>query len=221
MSKKRDYVKEIISRKSRLLKGSSRWEEFSKRDTALIEAFYYLVKEAKPKSAVRNELLRYFPIGAVAILEGYFRLAIRDIIDAGHSYRNNIKNISDIKFNITNILAIYEKKITLGEFISHLLPINSLEDINRNISILINKDFLKELRKVKFKMDDDKPSITMGKVASDIYKKIKNMFELRHIHCHELAISEKLDIEEIRKMQGAVVLFVFVTDNLLLTLLEK
>ena len=70
-------------------------------------------------------------------------------------------------------------------------------------------------------MDDDKPSIILGEVASDVYKGIKNMFELRHIHCHELAISEKLDIEESRNLQGAVVLFVFVTEHLLLTLIEK
>ena len=110
MSKKRDYVKEIMSRKSRFLKGSNRWEEFSKRNIAQIDAFDYLVKEAKPKSDVRNELLRYFPIGMVATLEGYFRLAIRDIIDARQSYRDNIKKIPDIKFDITNILAIYEKR---------------------------------------------------------------------------------------------------------------
>ena len=58
MARKRDYVAEILSKKTRLLKRSSRWAQFQRRHDLLFEAYRH-VKNIKGNPDFRIELLRY------------------------------------------------------------------------------------------------------------------------------------------------------------------
>ncbi len=210
MSKGRDIIKEIIAKRTRLKKGSNRWEQFRIRNWAQREALNYIKANIKGTPDFKYELLRYFPIGAIAIIEGYFRLAIRDIIDFGEPYLSNVEKIKDIRFTARNVLAIYGERITLGELISHFLSLNSLEDINNYLSILLDLDFLQELSKFRFDLDGKKTS--MEKSAPGIFEEVKEAFRLRHIYCHEIAIKEKLGLRKIHGLRISVFFFVYIAE---------
>lgn len=211
MSKGRDVIKEILAKRTRLKKGSSRWEQFELRHDAQIDAFDYIKADIKGNPDFKYELLRYFPIGAVASMEGYFRLVIRDVIDFGEPYLSNVEKIKDVRFAARNVLAIYGKKITLGELISHFLSLNSLEDINNYLSILLGLDFLQELSKFRFELEGEKMSL--GKRASNLFEEIKEVFRLRHIHCHEIAIKEKPGIRKVSYLRLSAYVFAYVTEQ--------
>lgn len=210
MSKGRDIIKEISAKRTRLKKGSSRWEQFLLRHEAQWDAFDYIKANIKGNPDFKYELLRYFPIGAIASIEGYFRLLIKDIIDFGEPYLSNVEKIKDIKFTARNVVAIYGKKITLGELISHFISLNNLENINKYLSILLELDFLKELSKFRFEIEGEK--IALGKKASDLFEEIKEVFRLRHIHCHEIAIKEKLGSRKLSELRLSVYVFIRVTE---------
>ncbi|HVG33150.1 MAG TPA: hypothetical protein VM911_08720 [Pyrinomonadaceae bacterium] len=219
MSKHRDYISEILSRKSRHLKRAQRWEQFIKRAEPLVEAFTYAKDQIKSDVPFRAELLRYFPIGMVACLEGYFRMAFRDLIDFGEPYIENVKNFKDISLGMPYVLAIHGKKITIGEFIAHLLPISNLEDINRDMSVIIGQDFLERLNTTEYDLKSRTSSLDRLKVSA--YGDIKEIFRLRHIFCHELAITERIKIRSLESALGGVALFTYATEAMMRELLDR
>ena len=148
-----------------------------------------------------NELLRYFPIGLIACIEGYYSIVIKELIDFGSPFYENIsklKSVQQIDFEIFK--AIQQKTISLGDFVAHLLPINNLGDINTHLSILTGKDYLEELKSVydRFEVEvlkKEKKNIIDD--ASVIYQGINKTFELRHIFAHEIADTYELNSETI------------------------
>ena len=152
---KRDYITEILSKKERA--------RFSERDHILfdrVRALEPVVDLCKslakshddapdyPLNILKEngELHRYIPIGMIACMESFFRISIKELIDTGSPFLDRASNLREIKFDFTIVQAIQGKKLTVGDFLSHLLPMKSLEDINNTISVLTEKDFLNELK---------------------------------------------------------------------------
>jgi hypothetical protein len=202
---KRDYINEIIEKRNRL-EQSDRMENFFKRIYPVVSGFR-VIKGLDEEVDYKNEWLKYSAIGYIACLEGYFRLLIADLINFGEPYITNVKNFKDIKFSIENVVAINLNKVTLGDYISHLLPINSIQDINTNLSTILNLDFLAELKAFPCHAFNDDPVFT---VFPDIIYRPQKLFELRHLYCHELATKEKVnasDIEHCISTTAALILF--------------
>ncbi|MDB5124275.1 MAG: hypothetical protein JWP94_2404 [Mucilaginibacter sp.] len=180
-------------------------------------------------SIVKNELdkefLKYIPIAIVACFESFFQSVISNLIDFGNPYINNVVKFNqskDVKFDFDIVNAIQSKTLTIGEFISHVLPCNNLNDINSNISVIINKDFLNELAKFKAKSvhkDVVKNSEDFIKDPDSIYKSIKRIFELRHIFCHEFAYNFHIENKEILECLQASELFLNQTNRFIEELL--
>lgn len=219
MSKNRDYVAEILSKKTRHLKRAQRWDQFTRRNDPLLQAFDYVEAHVSSSAVYKIELLRYFPIGMTACVEGYFRQAFRDLIDSGTPYMENVLNFRDINFGIQSVLAIHGRTVSLGDFVSHLLPLKSLQDINRNMSVIIGEDFLERLNNTEAEFANE--LVPFKNLAPHIYREVKEMFRLRHIFAHELAITEKLRVKSLRMMLGAATTFVWETENLMDALLSR
>jgi hypothetical protein len=197
MAKKRDYLEEIISKKSRIHK-SKRWDLVISHFRAMqkcieildivAEEEDYLEEKHSPFIIFQIDYLdSFFPIKCVACVEGYFRLIYAHLIDFGDPFRNNAKKFSEIKISIDTVLSLDIVGVSAGDFISHLLPIKSFETIDSVMSTLIGEDFKDKLKAMYFKTphmldlfgkDED--------VFSNIIKVISEMFKLRHIYCHEL-----------------------------------
>src|SRR5574341_2500220 len=106
MASKRDYITEIVQKRSRLLKRVGRWKLFSTRYEQVLSAFEYLRKSKDASLAARQELLKYVPMGTVACLEAYYRMVIRDLIDHGAPYNANAHKLEDIKLDVATVLGM-------------------------------------------------------------------------------------------------------------------
>jgi hypothetical protein len=127
-----------------------------------------------------DEILRYFPIAVVSVIEGYFRSRLAELISSGNPFLGNaLKNYSEISLDMPLAGAIVKKEIGIGELVTHstAMRLNSFGELVKVVSNVSGRqDFLGELAKVD-----------LGKV-----------FGLRHILCHELAPDIALDKAETR-----------------------
>ena len=195
---KRDYCAEILSKKSRLFR-DVRWEAlkvqlnslFGSADVLRIvdEHSEYLEKASGSFliDQQATELYNYFPIRCVALTEGYFRIVYASLINYGAPFRDNaMKFDNNIRYSINTALQLQSNSISIGEFISHLLPTNNLDDINKNMSILLGTDFYVELKKEFFDMPRLVPLFGgIEGLYDSLLMNLKEMFKRRHIFCHE------------------------------------
>jgi len=201
----RDYTAEILSKKSRLYPRSQRWENVAVHLRLLEEATKLLMFLRRRKEEIeaildnddrfstldiesaRAELEQYIPIRLIACIEGYFRLVYADLIDFGDPYRGNASKFDRVKFSIETAFSLQANSISIGEFIAHLLPLSSLEDINSTMSRLIGDDFLKLFKEKR----DDLPvqqALLEFDAFAELIGSVKEIFEVRHIYCHEIAL---------------------------------
>lgn len=202
VAKKRDYIEEIISKKSRIHK-SKKWDLVISHLRAMRECIKILeivgeeadyLEEKHNLFTVRqiDYLDSFFPIKCVACVEGYFRLVYAHLIDFGNPFRNNAKHFSEIKFSIETVLSLDMGDVSAGDFISHLLPINRFESVNSVMSTLIGGDFKDKLKVLFLKKPHMIPFFgTKEDIFNDTIKIISEMFKLRHVYCHELGSPNK------------------------------
>lgn len=181
----RNIIVEIDERKARHPSGSNRFDLFYERFRRIIEGHDGLIESSMDDGA-KKELLRYIPIAMVACMENYFRMAIADLINIGSPFADQVSEFKEIKVPLFVASALHTNKLTLGDFIAHLLPLNNLSDINRNVSTIIGCDFLRHLRESEFDLG---PEINKGLIErdDDLFSGLAKVFELRHIYCHEIA----------------------------------
>lgn len=211
---KRNLINEIIAIKSRS-ENNSRYEITSR----LNDIEYSFNENLNYNGEYDKELLKYIPISVVACFEAFFRSVIKELIDSGKPYSENVISFNqskNVKFDFDIVSAIQTKKVTIGDFISHILPLNNFEDINSDLSILIGNDFTKMIKTFKdesfFESNKDN-SILFIENSDQIIKDIKRTFELRNIFCHEFATNIKIDKDEFLRLFKNAKIFLSQTDN--------
>jgi len=210
--KKHPSLEKIIDWANRHLTGP-RAEQLKVRSNFIGEAYLAIRShDLNLKKEVCKELIRYFPIAAVACIEGYFRVLFRDLIDAGSPYCDNLvkseeKEIKDLRFKLEEVLVIRVKTVSLGDFISQLLPAGSLEGIDKSMSALLGKKFLKTIVSREPK--------AFEQIAPIHCDSVKRLFELRHIFAHEIAVEEKPDIKELDGLLFSALYFLTVTESIM------
>lgn len=208
MSKKRDYVEEILSIQSRNRDYSHHLMLILRLER--LETLFNQIND------IDEEILKYFPIGLIACLEGYIRTVIKQLIDFGSPFFENISKLKSIQLDFEVVKAIHQKTITFGDFISHLLPINNLTDINTHLSILTEKDFLQELKFVHDRFEFEvlkKDKKTILENADKVYEGLAKTFELRHIFAHEIANEYFINSDTIAFCFSSVKIFIKVTSE--------
>lgn len=213
---KRDYIKEILSKKDRqkFILG------YHSPDLSILE------KSLKQQLKLLNEswndcnleLMKHFPIAIVAHMESLFREFVKELIDFGYPYSKNAENLkAEIKFDFKIVTEIQGKTITIGDLISHLLPLSKLEYINHTMTTLIGEDFLNRLKSVVDSWPDDKSQTyePIIKDASKVYQDVEKTFELRHIYCHEFTSNDLVEPEIIKRCFDNTRLFLEATSCLI------
>ena len=74
MSQKRDVTTEILERRKRLHSRVDRWRQFSRRNDALIDAYFFVSERHDSPVPIRPEVLRWIRVGMVAAMEAYYRM---------------------------------------------------------------------------------------------------------------------------------------------------
>ena len=94
----RNLIQEILDIRSRLRYGSA-FHEFATRLILLDGAF-------EKRKTVDAEFLNYFPVALVACCEGFFRLAVKELVDSGAPFLDNAAKLGQsIKFDFESITA--------------------------------------------------------------------------------------------------------------------
>jgi len=195
---KRNLINEIHSVKSRSYHNSR--YDYSQRLFRIDGAIQDLEDNS---GRFKNELLRYIPISMVACFEAFFKSAVRDLIDFGNPFSDNVKKFNqaqNIKLDFDMLGAIQAKSLTIGELIAHVLPYNNLSDVNSNLTTLIGFDFLSELKKFKKKSQFEAENTFRSDFverAGGIFQSVERMYKIRHIFCHESPTSYKVDYDGI------------------------
>jgi len=136
---------------------------------AQLDEIEYNLKAMEGKD---RDMLRFFSVSLVAVVESFFRLYIIEIVNRGEPYISNSEGIvNSLKIEFSLLRKLQNGTLTLGEFISRLVNISNLQDIDRSFSTLLGKGFLKELQ--------------LG--SKDISRDIDTLFKLRDKFIHEIS----------------------------------
>lgn len=211
---KRNFVNEITAIKSRSEFNSR--HDYSTRLNDIEDAFQ---ENLDYNGDFSKELLKYIPIATIACFEAFFRSVYKEFIDFGKPFNDNVikfNQAQNVKFDFDIVNAIQKKTVTVGEFVSHILPCNNFEDINKNLSVLCGIDFTDQIK--KFKRESifehvNKNSKQFIDNGDQILADIKRTFELRHIFCHEFATNVNIDKDEILKCFNSAKIFLNQTNE--------
>lgn len=210
MSKHRNYIDEIIEKQRRHLKRVDRYEQFARRVVPLVKGFRHILA-MDAKTDFRNEWLKYGAIGYIACVEGYFRMLVADLINSGDPYINRVSALRDVKISLEDVVAIHSKKVSLGEYVAHLLSLNGIQDINASMSVLIGEDFLKAFKAAPA---SERVSTPMGELFPKAVSDVDALFQLRHLYAHELAPKIPAKPRHIENFIGSTAMFIFHTEEL-------
>lgn len=198
--KKRDLIRQIQE-----VKGRSEFDSRYDYVTRLENIERALEEFTSYQGDYNMELLKYIPIATVACYEAFFRSTIKEMVDFGKPYSSRVAHYNqskNIKLDFEVISAIQTKTLTIGDFVSHILPYNNLSDVVSNISVIIDRDFMEELKTftppVVFE-DDQRERTAFRENIGPIIRSVERTYELRHIFCHEFATGQHVYAEEIKK----------------------
>lgn len=216
MKKPRNIIQEIEDIRSRR-QFESAMAELPRRLRALQDAF-----DARNKA--HPEFVRYFPVALVACIEGYFRMVVRELVDAGDPYlANSEKAASTLKPDFSILRALHGKKVTVGELVAHSVSISSLKHLESVLTNLIGSSFLEKLRSTKDRWAHEFRGEPKRPILDDpdaVFGKVDRTFELRHIICHETASGYAIDSAEIESCFENCVLFLQAADECVSELLH-
>lgn len=212
---KRNYIAEIEAKRVRHGSRSPRFAQFERRSDSMIDVAEFLRKKTSKNVPSKHELVKYLPIGWVACVEGYFRLVYRDLIDHGAPYRDNAAQLKDIRIGIDHVVAIHSGKLTFGEFIAHLLPIKSLDDVNQSMSTLLGVDYFDAVRNVKSDDFEKGKSLEELELFGPVLESLEFLFGQRHVFAHELAPRVRVSHRAIFHHSRAALILVSHTEKLL------
>lgn len=210
MSKTRDIIEEIAQVRQR--------RRYGLAITELPIRLFSLEQAFKEHDQKNEELTRYFPVALVACIEGYFRLAIKELVDAGEPYITNAERpASSIKLDFTVVRAIHGKAVTVGELVGHSVPLSRLDHIESSMSSLLGVSFLDCMRTISDRWEhevrgaEEKPILSN---PDEVFSGVAKAFELRHIICHEIASAHEILYSEVARCFECCVAFLRAADEL-------
>lgn len=137
-------------------------------------------------------------------------MLIADIIDHGDPFITRIPDLKDIRFTPESVVAIHSKRVSLGHFVAHLLPVNGISDINSHLSALLGVEYTRYYLDHPLSKWNTSP---VGEVFPQELAHLERLFKLRHMYAHELATKERVPVREMEKLVGAAAMFVTLTDE--------
>lgn len=148
-----------------------------------------------------SELFRYFPVAAVAALEGHFKETVAAIINSGPIYlerglslaKDKLKSAADI------VPLLHRKTVTIGAVVAHLIPFNSVSSLENAFDTLLDgsfKNMVATARDPHAERNGLAPFEAIVPSISDLWRALALAFERRHILAHEAATQFELSFED-------------------------
>ena len=152
----------------------------------------------------------YVPIRLVTILEVFVRSTLADLIDAGGDYAVRAEGVvkrSGLKIDFRTAQAIVGEKLSLGDLISHVIPVNGIEDIHDSMSELLGAKLFEDIRNQEDRWEVHIHGRERGPMITDVEdlrRKLARTFEVRHILVHELPLRQVFETSELGGLIEAV-----------------
>lgn len=131
------------------------------------------------------KLFEYVPVKIVACFQEFFRDKYKVLINdpSNRDKLKEVKAFANVKIDLDVIGAFQESEVSMGDYLSYIIPCSKIEDIDNALTPLLGFKFLDKLRE---KYD-----------ANDMLNTISRIFKLRHMYCHEVPYAEELNHETI------------------------
>jgi len=157
-------------------------------------------------------------VGIVACIEVACRDALSKLIDSGTPYVERVSELlkGEIRFTVEVIRAFEDKKISLGEFVTHLLPISNLAQINGYFDTLLGGSFRDTLSSIRGYPPHERatrrdlegenelpllvPDVDLMMVT------LARAFAARHVVAHE-AVFDSVSEQELREFLALAIVF--------------
>jgi hypothetical protein len=211
MSRTRDIIQEIAEVRRR--------RRFGPAMAELLFRLFALEQAFKEHDRNKRELSRYFPVALIACVEGYFRIAIKELIDAGEPYLSNAeKPASSMKIDFSIVRAVHGKSVTVGELVAHGIPLSRLDHVEAALSNLLGISFLRALRSTVDRWAHEvkgNAAVPILTEPDQVFADVAKTFELRHIICHEMASAYEIEYDEVARCFESCVKFLRASDELI------
>lgn len=228
---KRDYIDEILEKKRR---AKNDWQGGSSRLFDLEISFSKFQSDAD----FNNAHFSLFLVGIVTCLEVATRKAIQRLVDQGSPYIERIDKFKDfLRIDLHITKALHDKKVSFGELVSHLLPINNVENIISHLGVLLDASLSEALRNLRnFEEPDlsqyfddveeaaeeeirEVPELIINDV-NDLFSTLTQIFTNRHIIVHEGDFGAVSSKEELEKYFSTAETFINALEELIEQLLN-
>jgi uncharacterized protein YecT (DUF1311 family) len=187
----RDRTQQILSVKQR----DTRWSRFG---SFTLEK---LLRDWKKRSA--NEACEpdFYTIRAVTLLEVFTRRNLAELIDHGREFTDRALEFSKhLKIDFGLVRDIQGRTITLGDILSHSVPVNAFGQISSYFETLLGKPLRPLLEAAVDRVSVEVTKTASGPIISDfdaLARWLTRLFEVRHILCHEAPLKAIYEVREI------------------------
>ena len=155
-----------------------------------------------------DELL---PIRIVTLLEVFLRHWIEVLVDHGAPYVERAAKLKvELKYDFAVAASVQGGAVTLGQLISHSVPLSRMDTIAAVFEKLLDQDLFEAValavrqRARETEADDAKPII---QDVDAVRRTLARLFEVRHVLVHEFPESKPHGVEEVSQFFRAGIEF--------------
>lgn len=187
---------------------------------ALVELLVLCAEMNKDKIPADRELLfDVFALRAIAHVEVYIRLRLKELIDSGSPYIENAGKLAD-KIKIDHLIAssLQRRTITVGDLISYEVPIGSPWDLIRHFDTVFGGGFKRALIEAQAPSTSEEASEEQTPIISDferLFGNLGRLFEIRHKLAHEAGREQVYAREELPELLSAAAIYVAACDEVI------
>jgi hypothetical protein len=143
----------------------------------------------------------YVAVRLVAVLQSAFRAVIREVVDYNARKDKSLPKIEE-KITLQMVNEFAKNAVTVGEFVSHLMPLNSFGQMQSSFELATGTS-------LKIAVS---PHLSGNKVINVSFARVsagmQELFRERNIICHEIRDNEVISKETLGKWFASVLLIV-------------
>ncbi|MDQ6623831.1 MAG: hypothetical protein M3Y86_10180 [Verrucomicrobiota bacterium] len=152
-------------------------------------------------SAEEVAITHYITVRLVAVLQSAFRAVIRSTVDYNARHKKPLPKVEE-RITLEMVHEFATNAVTLGEFVSHLMPLNSFSQMESSFEVVAGTSLQ---RVIAPHLDDNSAKKTP---FSDVKQAIHGLFKERNVICHEMREAEAVAKHALGKWLIAVLLLV-------------
>lgn len=207
-----DQIRELQSRLDPQLRRGYGWPIHHR-----IEELYRALDAISPNA---HELLRHFPVAAVAILESYLKGVVAAVIDHGPEYlERGLKLIGDRALKVPEALSIIQSRTaTPGQLIAHFIPCSSVSHLEEPLDAVLGFNVKQRMKTAipvaAVRSQIENPLLAVDDVPA-LWQKLAQLFTHRHVLAHEAAMGYVIAVDQANASIEAVQQFMLGVDAVL------